>query len=325
MPFENIRSFKIACESFNKPPEGCNINQPTNFDLITIDKSWVDILLRVPALPAHDQKIVGELLGRYPGGAGGNVACAASRLGLRTGLVSWVGDDLDGALVLADLRRFGVDTTQVLVKPGTATNYTFGLIDPSGEKAIVIVPTTFDTLLIDPPLRAYLSSARLVYTTPYDLDQLERTATVVHAAGGLMATDIEPVAALLDEALKYLLSLVDIAFINSDALNHSNYKQAAQELRAAGPRLVVITCGARGALACAAHEVIQAPAFGLPVTDTTGAGDCFTAAFLAAYLRQRPLEQTLRYAQAAAVLSIQAYGARGALPDQAQVQALIAS
>jgi sugar/nucleoside kinase (ribokinase family) len=274
----------------------------------------------VPTLPGRDQKVLGKFLGKQAGGGGGNVACAASRLGLRTGLVSWVGDDAEGRLVLADLRRFGVDVTHVLVEPDTNTNFTTVLVDPSGEKAIIVVPTAFNTLSLDSSLVAYLGNTRLVHSTAYDPDQLERTARVVHAAGGLVSADIEPVAGLQDETLRQALSAVDIVFLDADTLGLDDYEQAAQELRAAGPELVVITLGAQGALAGNAQGIIRCPAFRIQVVDTTGAGDCFTAAFLTAYLRQFPLKQALLYAQAAAALSIQGYGARGALPGDEQVR-----
>lgn len=273
----------------------------------------------MPALPQHDQKVLGQLIGKQPGGVGGNVACAASRLGLRTGLVSWVGDDAEGKLVLDDLRRFGVDLTHMAVGPNTSTNFATVLLDPSGEKAIIVVPTTFDTLILDPLLVEFLSNTRLVYSTAYDPDQLERTARIVHAAGGLMSTDIEPVAGLQDETLRQVLSFVDIVFFDADALGTDHYEQIAQEVRTAGPELVVVTCGARGALACNAQGVVHCPAFDVPVVDTTGAGDCFAAAFLTAYLHQFSLKQSLMYAHAAAALSIQGYGARGALPTDEQV------
>ncbi len=290
-----------------------------HFDLIAIDKSWVDILLRVPALPGHDQKVVAEPLGRCPGGGGGNVACAASRLGLRAGMVSWVGDDTDGQLVLDDLRRFGVDTSHIAVKPGAPTNFTVVLIDPSGEKAIVIAPTTFDTLHLDAPLRAYLRAAHIVYSTTYDLEQLAQVAAVVRDAGGLLAADIEPATVPPDERLRHALSLVDIAFLNATAFDPKEAAEMAGELCAAGPRVVVLTFGAHGAFACTDRQVVRHPAFSVPVVDTTGAGDCFAAAFMAAYLRRFPLEHALVYAQAAAALSIQAHGARGGLPTHEDV------
>jgi sugar/nucleoside kinase (ribokinase family) len=255
---------------------------------------------------------------------GGNVACAASRLGLRTGMVGWVGDDADGQRVLADLHRFGVDTSQVIIQADTGTNYTTVLLDPSGEKAIIIVPTSFDALNLDPPLTAYLGQARLVYCAAYDPEQLGRVAAVVRAACGLLTTDIEPVAGLDDDSFRHTLSQVDIAFIDTDTLRLEDCAQAAWQLQAVGPELVVMTFGARGSLACDGVGITRCPAFEAPVVDTTGAGDCFAAAFLAAYLRGAPLAQTLRYASAAAALSIQAFGARAALPTDGAVRSFLA-
>lgn len=284
----------------------------------------MDILLSVPHLPGHDEKVLGELVGKLPGGMGGNVACAASQMGLHAGMVSWVGDDADGRQILNNLKEFGVDTTHLITQPNTLTNYTTILLDSSGEKAIIIVPTSFDTLTFTPDLTAYLSSARLVYCTAFDLEQLARVASVVHAANHLLCTDIEPVAGLQDDSLRRVLELVDIAFIDAGPFEADRYDETARDLQAMGPQLVVMGLGAAGALACQAGHIERCAAFKVPVIDTTGAGDCFTAAFLAAFLRQLPLPAALKYGCAAAALSIQAHGARGALPTHAQVQAFLA-
>lgn len=61
------------------------------------------------------------------------------------------------------------------------------------------------------------------------------------------------------------------------------------------------------------------------VTDTTGAGDCFTAAFCVATLRGLPAKQAMRYAAAAAALCIQVIGAMSSMPGDEAVQALLAA
>jgi ribokinase/sulfofructose kinase len=168
-----------------------------------------------------------------------------------------------------------------------------------------------------------LSQARLVYCAAYDPEQLARVSAVVHAAGVLVTTDIEPAAGLDDATFRQTLSQVDIAFIDTDTLRVEDYEDAAHELQAAGPRLVVMTFGAKGSLACDGAGITHCPAFDVPVVDTTGAGDCFAAAFLTAYLRESPLDQALRYASAAAALSIQQYGPRAALPTDEEVRAFL--
>ena len=290
------------------------------YDLVAIDKSWVDILLRVPVLPRRDEKVLAELLDKTGGGMGGNVVCAASQLGLRTGMISWIGDDPNGQLVLDELYRYGVDTHFVFVQENTLTNYTTVLLDPSGEKAILIVPTTFDTLTLTRELTTYLQQVKAVYCTPFDLDQLARVSHAVHANDSLVCTDIEPAAGLDGNGLREALSLVDIAFIDADTLQTDQYEETARELKSLGPRLVIIGLGSRGSVAGDQNGVAVCPAFEVPVIDTTGAGDCFAAACVAAYLRGYQLRALLRYASAAAALSIQGRGARGALPSHPEVE-----
>lgn len=294
-----------------------------SLDLITIDKSWVDLPLQVPALPQHDQKVVGRQLERRAGGMGGNVACAASRLGLRTGAVSWIGDDADGALIRESLEQFGVDTTHLSVEPKAVTNYTVILLDPSGEKAIVLAPTTRDVLVIDAPLRRYLQQAQIVYVAPYDLQQVAQVAEAVHPARGLVACDLEATAGLSDEQIAQLLPAVDILFTPGSAADLAGLEAEARRWAARGPRLVAVTGGAVGAAVCYAGQCHSAASFQVPVVDTTGAGDCFTGAFLAAFLRDIPLKDALIHAQAAAAITIQTYGVRNSLPDDRQIRAFL--
>ncbi|MFW6184271.1 MAG: carbohydrate kinase family protein [Chloroflexota bacterium] len=294
-----------------------------SLDLITIDKSWVDLTLQVPALPQHDRKVVGRQLGRRAGGMGGNVACAASRLGLRTGVASWTGDDAGGHLILESLEQFGVDATHLSVEAGAVTNYTVILLDPSGEKAIVLVPTTRDVLVMDDPLRRYLRQAQIVYVAPYDLQQTAQVADVVHQARGLVACDLEATAGLSDEQIAQLLPVVDILFTPGSAADLAGLEGEARRWAARGPRLVAVTGGAVGAAVCYEGQCHSAASFEVPVVDTTGAGDCFTGAFLAAFLRDIPLKGALIYAQAAAAITIQTYGVRAAVPDDTQIQAFL--
>jgi ribokinase/sulfofructose kinase len=73
-----------------------------------------------------------------------------------------------------------------------------------------------------------------------------------------------------------------------------------------------------------ADDEFHIPAFDVEVRDTTGAGDCFNAAFVSAWLHGWPLREMARFACAAAALSVQAIGARGGLPSEEDVFDFIA-
>ena len=98
---------------------------------------------------------------------------------------------------------------------------------------------------------------------------------------------------------------------------------AARTMLDWGPGLVAVTCGAQGAVACTPAATVAHPGYPATAVDTTGAGDCFCAAFLAGYCWGWPLDEILAFANAAAACSVGALGARGGLPTVAQARALL--
>ena len=90
-----------------------------------------------------------------------------------------------------------------------------------------------------------------------------------------------------------------------------------------GPRVVVVTLGARGAIALTATETATQSAFPVEMVDATGAGDCFNAAFLVASQDTKSLAYSLEFACAAAALSVTSAGARAGLPNSENVRRLM--
>src|SRR5215204_703189 len=92
-------------------------------DLVAVGSAVIDHIHRVTVLPARDTGVF--VLDRQsgPGGVEGNVA-AAARLGLRVGVITRVGCDAAGVMVLDDLRQRGVDVLRVQVGGEDETAYT---------------------------------------------------------------------------------------------------------------------------------------------------------------------------------------------------------
>jgi sugar/nucleoside kinase (ribokinase family) len=88
-------------------------------------------------------------------------------------------------------------------------------------------------------------------------------------------------------------------------------------------RVVVVSLGARGAMAASRDDWAQQPALPVRVIDTTGAGDTFNAAFLVAHRRWRSLSACLAFACAAASRTVQAVGARSGLPTFANLRTVL--
>jgi sugar/nucleoside kinase (ribokinase family) len=294
------------------------------FDLVCLGGASYDIILRVPRLPTPDEKLVVQYAGQQAGGLVANTACAAARLGLHVAWAGVVGADAGGDLIRQAFLDFGVNTSLIETTEQWASDFTVILLEPSGERTILVVPTS----PLPPPLekstRAAGVQARIVYTLPHAHEWFIPIAHTVHVNGGQVAVDLESSSPTQGQELLDDLQLCDIVCCNRRGLalatGSLDPASGAAALLEIGPSCVCVTLGAQGAWGFTRQEQAFAPAFKVPVVDTTGAGDCFHAAFLKAYLDNQPLEDGLRFANAAAALSIQKVGARAGLPTQSEVE-----
>jgi sugar/nucleoside kinase (ribokinase family) len=109
------------------------------------------------------------------------------------------------------------------------------------------------------------------------------------------------------------LPFTDLLFMNEDEARmlsaSSDPARAAEAMREHGTNVVVVKLGGRGCAVYGPGPVVECPAFQVPVVDTTGAGDCFAGAFLAALLRGRSFADAAKFANAVGALTIQQLGA----------------
>ena len=297
------------------------------YDVLTIGGVDMDLVLTVPELPGADLKVFGDLVGNMPGGPAANFACAASRLGLRVSALAEVGDDPAGQMIIDDFASYGVDTSLIQVRPGGKTCFTIILIPPSGEKAIVIVPT-FQPEYSLQRLSEALRRTRLIYLMPQNHEQFLAMARLAHECGTEVMIDVEPTVGANRTMMRQILAEVDIASFNqfgfSATTGEAPSLEAARRLLDTGPHTVVVTLGSRGALAVTRDEAVVQAGLAVQAVDTTGAGDTFNAAFVSATLSGLPLAERLRFANGAGALSVTGMGPRGRLPTADEVEQFIA-
>ncbi|MFN8593379.1 MAG: carbohydrate kinase family protein [Thermomicrobiales bacterium] len=292
------------------------------FDVVSVGGAGLDTVITLDRLPAHDEKVLGAFVGYVGGGPASNFACAASRLGLRATTLGKVGNDDAGRLIVKGFAQFGVDTSNIQVIPGQASNFTICMIDPSGEKAVVVVPMLDEALPHDVVERV-LPQSRLLFGMPNDREEFGKLIAVAHASGTEVMIDVEATVVPDPPDMVNFLAGVDIASFNQASFTVATGDEpslaAARKLLAHGPRLVVVTLGARGALAVSRDDIAESPGFAIEVVDTTGASDTFNAAFVRAMFDGASLVEGLRFANAAAALAVTGFGARGHLPDREEV------
>lgn len=293
------------------------------FDIIAIDGIDLDIVMKVERLPGYGEKVIGDLVGRLPGGPCANFACAAARFGMRVASLSTVGKDAEGQIVLDAFADFDVDTGFVHVHESGETPFTVILIEPDGERSIIVVPT-FKPTYSDDDLQQAFSQARAIHTFPTEPARFIRMAKIAHANQTKVMIDIESTSNIDPQDLEAMLRWVNITSFNERGFVRVSGEaatiDAARKLLAYGPEMVVVTLAEKGALAVTAVSEAHIPGHTVAVQDTTGAGDTFNAAFLSATLQEKSLEQCLTFANAAAAISVTGLGSRGNLPTVAEVE-----
>jgi sugar/nucleoside kinase (ribokinase family) len=117
-----------------------------------------------------------------------------------------------------------------------------------------------------------------------------------------------------EPALRRVLRAVDVFFPNLREARHlTGLAEPHSALAALGElcRLPVLKAGAAGAYALVDGKIVHAPAIDITPVDTTGAGDCFNAGFIKAWLEGRSVEECLRWGNAVGGLSTTVPGGAG--------------
>jgi sugar/nucleoside kinase (ribokinase family) len=296
-------------------------------EMLFIGGSSVDIILKIPRFPHPDEKLVVDYIGHQAGGFIANTACAAAKLGASTAWAGVLGQDENGALMIKSFQEYGVDTSPARIDPYVTTDFTVIMVDPSGERTILVVPTSPAPPKLDAKFFAALEDTKIVYTQPQPLEWFTPIADAVHAGGGVMAVDVEANTLVKGKQLEEILRKSDIVFCNRRGLeaytDTGGLEQGTQMILELGPAFVCVTLGKNGAYLATRDKEYRVPGYKVPVVDTTGAGDCFHAAFLYGYLNNQPLDEVLHFANAAAALSVQELGPRAGIPNRGQVESFI--
>lgn len=298
----------------------------------------MDFVVRVEHLPRPGETALGSGFQMLPGGKGANQACAAGRIGSGTvdaAMAGRVGYDLFADHLKASLAASGVDVSRVFATKAQPTGVALIWVDRQGQNSIVVASGANHTLSAADAgtLRPAFSGAS------YALFQLETPLDAVEAALALsrelgVRTMLDPAPA--QPLSTDLLSLVDILTPNeSEAcllldrqaarLSLEEAPSVASALRKKGSRAVVLKMGDRGCFYSGNNEELFVPAFPVTAVDSTAAGDVFNASLAVALAEGRDIADALRFANAAAAISVTRVGAQPSVPMRSEVDAFLKS
>ncbi|APO45811.1 ribokinase [Paenibacillus xylanexedens] len=286
--------------------------------ICVIGSSSMDLVVTSSRRPGAGETVLGDSFKTVPGGKGANQAVAAARLGAEVAMIGRVGDDAFGKDILENFRANAVNTQNV--KPVThLESGTAHIILAEGDNSIVVVEAA--NREVTP---AYVDeAAEVIRDADIVLIQQEiPEETVVHVSalcaelGTPLLLNPAPARTLPQEVID------NAAYITPNEHEAEILFQGmspAQALRQY-PNKLFITEGSKGVRYFDGTEEILVPTYKVEAVDTTGAGDTFNAAFAVALAEGKALQESIRFANRAASLSVTKFGAQGGMPTRDEVE-----
>ena len=325
-------------------------------DVITIGRSSVDL---------YGDQVGGRLedmasFSKYIGGSPTNMACGAARLGLRSAVITGVGDEHMGRFIIEQLIREGVNVEGVKVDPARLTALVLlGIRDRERFPLIFYRTDCADMGLTEDDIDAgFIRRARAVVATGTHLSHRQVEAATLKALaiaredGMRTALDIDyrpnlwnvaghgegesryqpsrEVTAKLRETLHRFDLIVGTEEEFHIAGGSTDTLQALRAVREVSDATLVCKRGPMGATAFTAEipesldDGQNGPGFGIEVFNVLGAGDGFMAGLLRGWLDDADWATTLKYANACGAIAVSRHGCTPAYPSWEELQFFLA-
>ncbi|MBO0343996.1 5-dehydro-2-deoxygluconokinase [Roseibium sp. CAU 1637] len=321
-------------------------------DVITIGRAGVDL---------YGSQVGGRLedmgsFDKYIGGSPTNMACGTARLGLKSGLISRVGDEHMGRFILEELQRHGVNVSGVKTDPERLTALVIlGIRDEEKFPLIFYRENCADMALCEDDIDAdFIRSARSVVATGTHLSHPKTEKAVLKAlriareSGLKTALDIDyrpnlwgvaghgdgesrfvasqKVTSKLQETLHYFDVIVGTEEEFHIAGGSTDTLTALRAVRQVSKATLVCKRGPMGAAAFEGaipddlDQGVSGPGFPIEVFNVLGAGDGFMSGLLKGWLDGEDWPVTLKYANACGAFAVSRHGCTPAYPSWKELQ-----
>lgn len=304
-----------------------------NSKLCVLGSINVDHVIRVPYFPKAGETLTGYGYQIAYGGKGANQAVAAARLGANVQFIGTIGDDQIGQAMKLAFAQDGIDTSPITTIPNQSTGLAMIQVSDEGENSIVIsagANADLTPALVE-QYKAVIEQAEiLLMQLESPLQAVELAARIAKNAGTRVVLNPAPAQALPES----LLSSVDMITPNETeaeiltgvkVCDEQTACQAAEHFHQLGIETVLITLGSKGVYVSEKGKGQIIPGFRVKAVDTTAAGDTFNAGVVTGLLEGKALSDAIRFAHAAAALSVTRMGAQTAIPTRAETDDFLTS
>ena len=279
----------------------------------------IDQTVIADRIPKKGETLPGHGLTFIPGGKGANQAVAMARLGADVAMFGCVGSDENGRKMVENMKANGVNTDHIEVVEGVPTGIAIITVGENDNTIIVIAGANgkADLSYVERVKDDLLKYDMVVLQHEIPLDAVHAVVRLCHEAKIPVVLNPAPAAEVPTDIIEQVTWLTpnehEAELIFGTGIS-------TEDLLRKYPEKLVITQGSRGVSAGLKDgSVLNVPVRPAKVKDTSGAGDTLNGAFCYRIALGDSIEDALRYANTAASLSTEKFGAQGGMPTAAEV------
>jgi ribokinase len=280
------------------------------------------------ALPTRGQTILGQKLDMGPGGKGNNQAIAARRLGAEVVFAVKVGNDIFGAEARELFKKEGLPPQAVHEGEGT-TGIALILVDSRGDNLISVAPGTNAQLGLSDVVRGldgFSDVTHVLCQLECSIDLVEDLSEWARVTGRHFTLNPAPAHALSETVYANIDVITpnetELATLTGlEIISEESAEVAARRLLDRGVKVVLVTLGAKGALLVTPTLTQPFDAYPADAVDTTGCGDAFNGAFVAAMASGANMSNSIDLALRAGAFCATHHGVVAGLPTRSQLDA----
>ncbi len=301
--------------------------------IVVVGSSNTDMIIKVPHVPMPGETIIGGTFSTAAGGKGANQAVAAARAGGDVTFVARVGEDMFGRKAKDGFVKDNINVDNVLSDKDAPSGVALIFVGEDGENSIAVASGANANLSpsdVESAADAISSADILIMQLETPLETVLKAATIASEKGVKVILNPAPACELSDDILSHV-SILTPNESEAELLTGIKVKSekdaaaAADALMAKGIEVVIVTMGAKGAFVVTADSKELVSGFSVKAVDATAAGDVFNGTLAVAMAEGKPLKDAVKFANAAAALSVTKLGAQPSAPTRQEIEKFLGS
>jgi ribokinase len=303
-----------------------------NRRLAVIGSTNIDMTMQLDHLPKLGETVINGEYYQAFGGKGANTAVGAARSGGNVYFITCLGDDNFSPLLLESFIKDSIQTEYVYAESGISTGNALIMTDSQGRNCIGVAAGANDNLspeLVDKAFPAIKEAEIVLMQCEIPHETNKHIIDLCHKLGKKAMMNLAPARPIEDSYLAKLYLLVvnetEAEFLSGcKVASSSDIEKAADLILSKGPKNVIITLGARGSYVASEDKRFFVESYLVEAVDSTAAGDIYCGALAVALTEGKSLEESVKFATAAAAICVTRLGAQPSAPRRVEIDEFLA-